>query len=76
MFANKSFHLFAIAATFILLATVKASPAAEAAEPAACVPCRRPPPCDLECRGGYCIIDKCLCAPKCRKGIPPAIELP
>ncbi|KAG0092527.1 hypothetical protein BGZ93_008066 [Podila epicladia] len=70
MLANKTFNIFMITTVFMLLAIV------EAAGSNTCVPCPRPPLCNLECRGGYCIIDRCLCAPKCRKGIPPETALP
>ncbi|KAF9384532.1 hypothetical protein CPC16_008383 [Podila verticillata] len=70
MFANKS-ALFAIAAAFMLLATVEAAPTAEAAvqAPAACVSCPQWPICTRRCQGGYwCDFNECTCTQTCRPG--------
>ncbi|KAF9315300.1 hypothetical protein BG003_003169 [Podila horticola] len=77
MLANKTLNIFAIAAAFMLLVTIEAAPAAEAAvqgnsktaEPAACVPCPQWPDCNRRCPNGFwCDFNRCSCVQTCRKG--------
>ncbi|KAG0039979.1 hypothetical protein BGZ82_005950 [Podila clonocystis] len=71
MLANKTIRLaIATVAIFMLMATVEAAPAGEAAAVPACVICDDPPEfCSRPCSPGYwCDVNLCSCRAYCRKG--------
>ncbi|KAG0035046.1 hypothetical protein BGZ81_001105 [Podila clonocystis] len=71
MLANKTIRLtIATVAMFMLMATVEAAPAGEAAAVPACVVCDEPPEfCSRPCSPGYwCDVNYCSCRAYCRKG--------